>query len=112
MDLLQELLFLVFQADGKLDIASISRLADKMATGIEGITCSYNPDDEDYREGYVTIDYWLGREDETRHVEKSKFYDALSNLCNNHLDSNPEDGERVLKCLSKIKCDLKNVRGL
>lgn len=70
MDLLQELLFLVFQVDGKLDTTAMLRLADNKAAGIEGITCSYNPDDEDYRDGYVTVDYWLGIEDETQYIEK------------------------------------------
>ena len=107
MNLLEELILLVFKNDGRVQVDEIGRLADRMATGIEGLTCSYNPDDEDYREGYVTIDYWLGREDETQYVENKKFYDALSKLCENYLDAKPEDGDCVGKYLNKIKSDLK-----
>ena len=107
MDLLQELLFLVFQVDGKLDTTAMLRLADNKAVWIEGMACSYNPDDEDYRDGYVTIDYWLGIEDETQYIEKEKFYNALSKLCDKHLEINLEDGEKIRKYLYKIKNDLK-----
>lgn len=106
MNLLNELLFLVFQVDNDLDINEIKVLSERMAAGIEGITCSYNPDDEDYEEGFVTIDYWLGLEDRTEHIEKQVFFDALHEICEKHVGLKPDDKNLIEGYLSKIKTDL------
>ena len=106
MKILEELIFLVFKVDGSLNTDEIQRLSDRMATGIERVTCSYNPDDEDYKKGFVTIDYWLGVADDTQYVDNQTFFEAIEKLCENHIESKSDDREELEKCLSKIKNDL------
>ena len=78
-----------FQHGGKIEEKSIIRMAKKRAVGNEYSYCTYEKEDEDYREGYVAVLFFepFVERDLVLHIENNEFYEKmilfLSKLCTN-----------------------------
>jgi hypothetical protein len=95
-------------AKGDLRISVLKYMAEMKGEGAEYISCSFDPDDEDYVEGKVTLLFWKPADDEDTmvYVDNSIFYQRLTEVCENHVAKYPEDTEKVQGYLSQIKIHL------
>ena len=93
---------------GGLEVGSIRIMAECKGQGAEYVSCSYDPDDEDYKEGYVTMFFWRPADDEDTmvFVENKDFFEYLLKVCQDHILKCPEDEERLMGYISTIKKDL------
>ena len=57
----------------KLQISAVKRMAEYKGQGNEYISCSFDPNDEDYREGYVTLYFWKPAAEQDTMVFVDKF---------------------------------------
>lgn len=94
---------------GNLDIRALETMAEMKGQGAEYISCSWDPLDEDYVEGFVTMFFWkpADEEDTMVLVENGLFYEQLLNVCKNHIRKFPMRNNYIEDLLSKIKKDLK-----
>jgi len=94
---------------GNLQISALDIMAEMKGQGAEYISCSFDPSDEDYVDGFVTLFFWEPADDEDTKVviENSLFYEYLFNVCKNHLTKVPNDKEKIQEYLKKIKLHLK-----
>lgn len=93
---------------GKIQISALETMAEMKGEGAEYISCSFDPDDEDYVEGCVTLLFWKPADDEDTMVivNNEMFYKYLLKVCENHIVKYPDDAEKIQKCLDKIKTHL------
>ncbi|NFG61465.1 MULTISPECIES: ribonuclease toxin immunity protein CdiI [unclassified Clostridium] len=93
---------------GKLQISALKTMAEMKGQGAEYISCSFDPDDEDYVEGCVTLFFWKPADDEDTMVvvENSMFYRYLLQTCENHITKYSEDNEKIQEYLAQIKMHL------
>lgn len=92
-----------------LQISAIEDMARFKGQGAEYMSCCYDSEDEDYKEGYVTLLFWEPTVDEDTmvFVTNSIFYEKLLEVCNVHIEKNPHDKEVLDSNLNQIKKDLK-----
>ena len=90
---------------GKLRLDAIVTMAQYKGQGDEYIQCSFDPDDEDYKEGYVTLYFWKPavKEDVIVWVENKKFYGSLVSICNETTERYPKTKKELEENLQKIK---------
>lgn len=93
---------------GKLRISTLEILAEMKGQGAEYISCSFDPNDEDYVEGCVTLFFWKPADDEDTMViiDNEMFYKYLLRVCEKHTAKYPVDSEKIQICLDKIKTHL------
>lgn len=91
-----------------LQISAIKDMAHFKSQGSEYISCSYDSEDEDYKEGYVTLLFWEPVEDEDTmvFVENSIFYEQLLDVCNAHIKKEPNSEELLKGYLEQIRISL------
>ncbi|MEN8906041.1 MAG: ribonuclease toxin immunity protein CdiI [Clostridiales bacterium] len=94
---------------GNLQTSELNTMSEMNGQGAEYISCSFDPNDEDYIDGFVTLFFWkpADNEDTKVVVENNLFYEYLLNVCKNHLSKIPNDKEKIQNCLEKIKVHLK-----
>lgn len=94
---------------GELEIGAVKQMVQSKGQGAEYISCSFDPEDEDYKEGYVTLLFWKTADDEDTmiFIENSLFYERLLEVCNAHITKKPNDKELLDGYLNQIKKDLK-----
>lgn len=93
---------------GKLQISAIKRMAEYKGQGAEYISCSFDPDDEDYREGYVTLCFWKPavEQDTMVFVDNKKFYDYLMRTCKEFIQEEPQEKDELEGYLHQVKMEL------
>jgi len=93
---------------GKLKLTAIKMIAEERGQGAEYVSCSYDCNDEDYQEGYVTLYFWepAVSEDVIIHVDNLTFYNKLIEICENDIEKYPEHREILNGYMKKIKSDL------
>lgn len=93
---------------GKLQINALKIMAEMKGQGAEYISCSFDPNDEEYVEGCVTLFFWKPADDEDTMivVENSMFYKYLLQACENHITIYPKDNEKIQEYLTQIKMHL------
>jgi len=93
---------------GNLSIVALQQMAELKGQGAEYISCSFDPDDEDFVEGKVTLFFWKPADDEDTivFVSNKVFYDNLEELCKKYLKSNTQDTEKVNDLLKQIRIHL------
>lgn len=89
---------------GKLQINAIKELANNKGQGAEYISSSFDPEDEDFREGYVTLYFWKPavEKDTMVFIDKREFFKAISKISKEFIEKEPrikEELERYLKQL-------------
>jgi len=94
---------------GELQISAIKRMAQLKGQGAEYISCSFDPDDEDYQEGYVILVFWKPAEDEDTmvFVENGMFYEHLSSICEECIKKEPGIKDELEDYLNQVKKSLK-----
>lgn len=90
---------------GELRLDAIETMAQYKGQGDEYIQCSFDADDEDYKEGYVTLYFWKPavKEDVIVWVENKKFYESLVSICNEFIERFPKTKKKLEENLQKIK---------
>lgn len=91
-----------------LRINAIKIMAEYKGEGDEYIASSFDPDDEEYKEGYVALFFWkpADSEDTLVYVETDFFYKELEKICNEDIKKNPEHKLLLNKCLETISAEL------
>jgi len=94
---------------GRLQIGAIKKLAKYKSQGAEYISCSFDPDDEDHKEGYVTLYFWKPamEQDTIVFVDNRKFYEALMKASKEFINKEPQIKDELESYLYKIKMELK-----
>lgn len=92
-----------------LRISAIKDMAKFKGQGAEYTSCCFDPSDEDYKEGYVTLLFWKPAVDEDTMVfiENNMFYEKLIEVCDSHIAKVPSDKKLLTSELNQIKKDLK-----
>lgn len=92
----------------KLQISAIKRLAEYKGQGDEYISCSFDPDGEDYREGYVTLYFWKPavEQDIMVFVDNRKFYDCLMRTSKEFIQKEPEVKDELEGYLHLVRMEL------
>lgn len=92
---------------GKLQISAIKNMVEYKGQGAEYISCSFDPDDEDYREGYVTLYFWepAVEQDTMVFVDNKKFYDYLMSTCKEFIEKEPQIKDELEGYLDQIKME-------
>lgn len=93
---------------GKLQMGAIQNLAMYKSQGSEYISCSYDPEDEDYKEGYVTLYFWkpAAEQDMMIFVDNYKFYNYLLKIIDGFIKEDTKANKVLKGYLEKIKTDL------
>lgn len=93
---------------GKLQISNIKRMAEYKGQGSEYISCSFDPDDDDYREGYVTLCFWKPAVDQDTmvFVDNRKFYDYLMITSKEFIKKEPQVKDELEEYLHQVKMEL------
>lgn len=92
---------------GRLQINAIKELVTYKGQGAEYISCSFDPEDENFREGYVTLYFWkpAAEKDTMVFIDKIEFFKAISNISKELMKKEPrikEELEGHLKQLQNI----------
>ena len=92
----------------KLQISAIKRMVEYKGQGSEYISCSFDPNDEDYREGYVTLCFWKPavEQDTMVFVDNRKFYDYLMRTGKEFIKKEPQIKDELEGYLHQIKREL------
>ena len=99
------------QFGGEIEDKAIIRMAENKEIGNEFSYCTYEEDDEDYKEGFVAVLFFepFVEEDKVIHIENKKFYDELINFISKY-----SSDSKKISCLEKyllqIKTDLKLIQ--
>ncbi|MDE7223156.1 MAG: hypothetical protein K2O34_05190 [Acetatifactor sp.] len=93
---------------GELQLNAIKIMAEEKGQGAEYVSCSYDKEDEDYREGYVTLYFWKPAVEEDRivHIDNMTFYTGLAEVCRKDMVKYPEHEDSLSKYLKKIREEL------
>ncbi|ANU44986.1 hypothetical protein ADH76_01190 [Enterocloster clostridioformis] len=93
---------------GKLQISAIKTMVEYKGQGAEYISCSFDPDDEDYREGYVTLCFWKPavEQDTMVFVDNKIFYDCLMRTSKEFIQKEPQVKDELEGYLHQIKMEL------
>ena len=94
--------------EGKIRLHKLKYFADYNVVGEEDFgEVYYDPKEEGFKPGFIILDCdnsTMSKED--IYIPNKVFYDALSELCQEHLKTEPNDKEIVESCLTKIKKNL------
>lgn len=103
-----EMVFMDHDSEGTIYIEKLKYLAEYNGVGVEGAGGHYDPNEDDYKEGYFTLDFYSPSPfEKVTYVENNTFYKELADLCAEHMKIRPEDKECVEKYLRVIKQNLK-----
>ncbi|MBQ9990953.1 MAG: hypothetical protein IJP31_08440 [Lachnospiraceae bacterium] len=93
---------------GKLQLTAIRMIAEEKGQGAEYMSCSYDRNDEDYKEGYVTLYFWKPAvgEDTMIHVDNLTFFNKLAEVCEIDCEKYPEHRHILDEYLKTIKREL------
>ena len=82
---------------GNLQISAIETMVQYKGQGAEYISCSFNPDDEDNKDGYVTLYFWKPtvEQDKMVFVDNRTFYKYLVEACEKHIEKEPQVKEEL-----------------
>lgn len=91
-----------------LRIRDVAMIAEEKGQGAEYISCSYDCNDEDYKEGYVTLYFWQPAVSEgvMIHVDNLTFFNKLVEVCEKDIKKYPEHRNILDEYLKIIKRDL------
>ena len=105
--LLEEFFMGIFLFGSRIEEKYIIRLAENKIAGNEVAYCTYEKDDEDYKEGYVSVLLFepFTDKDVVLHIENKAFFDSLVDFIGKY-DTNKEKLAHMEKYLIKIKKDL------
>lgn len=80
-------------------------MAQSKGQGAEYVSCSFDPEDEDYKEGYVTLLFWKPADDEDTmiFIDNDMFYEQLLKVCNAHIEKNPNSEKLLNSYLNHIR---------
>ena len=94
---------------GSLQISAIKTMVQYKGQGGEYISCSFDPDDEDYKDGYVTLYFWKPavEQDTMVFVENWTFYKYLVEASEKHIEKEPQVKEELESYLQQLKTELK-----
>lgn len=94
---------------GELRIDAIKRLAEYKGEGAEYISSSFDPSDEDYKEGYVTLFFWEPADDEDTmvYVDNNFFYKEIEQICSEYIKKRPESKGILEDSLEEIRSILR-----
>ena len=94
---------------GRLQIDAIKNLAKYKGQGSEYVSCSYDPDDEDYKEGYVVLFFWkpAAEQDTMVYVDNYKFYKSLVEIVDKFIKEDSKLKDDLAVYIEQIKYDLK-----
>ena len=103
-DLLEEFIIGTFLFGDRLDDIHIIRLAEQKIAGNEIAYCTYEEDDEDYKEGYVSVLLFKPfiEDDVVLHIENKVFFDRLISVLRKKV-ADKEELTKVEKYLLQIK---------
>ncbi|MCF0124720.1 MAG: hypothetical protein HUJ68_03010 [Clostridia bacterium] len=106
-DMLKNFFIGNFQFDNKIVEKSIINLAEKNTVGNEDSYCTYEKDDEDYKEGFVAVLFFepFVKEDVVLYYENKIFYDELFEFLKTLVDASTKMRE-LDAYLTKIRNDL------
>lgn len=90
---------------GELQLNSVRQMVEFKGQGAEYFSCSFDPDDEDYKDGFVTLLFWQPADDEDTmvYVENSFFYEAIERVSKEHIRKNSKDEKELNSYLLKIR---------
>lgn len=93
---------------GILQISAIKAMVKHKGQGAEYISCSFSSDDEDYKEGFVTLYFWKPavNQDMIVYVENQKFYERLLEACEKLMKKEPNLKEELEGYLHQLKIEL------
>lgn len=108
LDYYFDIVFRNHDSEGKIHLRELKNFAENNGAGQEGFVGGYyDPEDEDFKEGYLTLDFWESTPFEgIAHIENKVFFDELTKLCQEHIKHVPNDKEFIEGCLDKIKKNL------
>lgn len=110
MDLIEyffNMVFKDFEHKDRIYLKKLTYLATYNCVGVEGVSAYYDESEEDYKEGYITIDlYNSSPVEKVAYIENKVFYEKLRSLCLEHINCKPEDRDEINICLNKIKENL------
>lgn len=94
---------------GELRIGAIKRMTEYKGEGAEYISSSFDSDDEDYKEGYVTLIFWEPADDEDTmvYVENDFFYKGIEEICSKDIKKNPKNEGILNNYLEEIRVALR-----
>lgn len=93
---------------GVLSLKKLEILAEYKEVGAEYYFCTYLPENEDFKEGKVTLIFWKPADDEDTilYIDKDMFYKFIVGACENYLKFYPENKEKIEHVLYKMNKDL------
>ena len=79
------------QFQGRLQINAIKELVNNKGQGAEYISSSFDPEDEDFRDGYVTLYFWKPavEKDVMAFIDKREFFKAISKISKEFIEKEP-----------------------
>ena len=93
---------------GKLQIGVVKEMIDYKGQGSEYVSCSFDPEDEDFSDGYVTLYFWKPAADEDTmvFVENKRFFHALSEVSERCMKDEPQKRNELEGYLNKLRTAL------
>ena len=90
---------------GKLQIGAIKEMVDYKGQGSEYVSCSFDPKDEDFRAGYVTLYFWkpAAEEDTMVFVENERFFNALFEISERCMKDEAQKRIELDEYLNKLR---------
>jgi len=94
---------------GDLQISAIKTMVEYKGQGAEYISCSFDPNDEDYKDGYVTLYFWKPsvEQDTMVFVDSRNFYKYLVKASEKLIEKEPQVKEELEGYLHQLKIELK-----
>ena len=89
---------------GELQVGEIRSMICFKGQGSEYVQCSFDEEDEDYKEGYVTLYFWKPalEEDTIVYIENKKFYASLFAIVKEYINKNPHMKGELMGYMKKI----------
>ena len=93
------------QFQGRLQINAIKELVNNKGQGAEYISSSFDPEDEDFREGYVTLYFWKPavEKDVMAFIDKREFFKAISKISKEFIEKEPRVKEELEGYLKQLQ---------
>lgn len=94
---------------GDLQINAIKTMVQYKGQGNEYISCSFDPDDEDYQDGFVTLYFWQPavEQDTMVFIDNRSFYKYLVEVSKRYMEKEPQVKEELEKYLYQLRTELK-----
>lgn len=93
---------------GKLQVDALKEMVDYKGQGSEYVSCSFDPEDEDFRDGYVTLYFWkpAAEEDIMVFVENERFFNALFEVSERCMKGETQNRNELEEYLNKLRAAL------